>query len=88
MNPIYFPFTWISPDQLQAVRTFFGKLVLLQPSTCSLDSGLAPTETAEGLVVRAPVTEDQERLAAVIQGYHDWAGLHQGAALSTLTSRL
>ena len=88
MNPIYFPFTWISPDELQAVRTFFDKLILLQPSTFSPDSGMAPAQPAEGLERRFPVTEDPERLAAVMRSYHDWAGLHQGAALSTLKSRL
>jgi hypothetical protein len=88
MVPIYFPFTWISSAELDAIKTYFNRCVIYQPAAHELDNDGQTAESDESLVYRFPVSGDEEALASAINNYLSWADLHQGASLTALNKRL
>jgi hypothetical protein len=86
MIPLYFPFTWISSAELEAVKIFFKRLVLYHPSKISFDMEKFEQKPDDCLDVRFPVTGDESELALALSKYHNWADLHQGSSLLTLKS--
>jgi hypothetical protein len=88
MVPIYFPFTWISMAELHAIKTFFNRCVVYQPTKGAFDLKGAHPVMDESLVFRFPATGNEEELASTLSQYLNWADLHQGTSLPALKKDL
>ncbi len=81
MTPVYFPFTCMSHTAARMLHICFPKAVLYQPSASAMPetTGQAVKDFAQ---IRIPANEDQEKLAAIVKEYQNWAQLHQGRDIS------
>ncbi|MBN1932924.1 MAG: hypothetical protein JW786_15075 [Desulfobacterales bacterium] len=78
MNPIYFPFTYISEPVADALFSCFNKIVLYQPSGLHIPANIKRWAEKGFLHIRIPIKGDEEKLDAVLKDYKVWANLHQG----------
>ncbi len=87
MTPIYFPFTWMDADTIQAITAVFSKFVVYRPSTGKTPSFFHPFEQNGMLEILTPVADDGDHIEKVAADYQNWAKLHQGCDLGFLKSR-
>ncbi len=85
MEPIFFPFTYVSDAALTALTHCFKRIVIYQPSRLSVPAAFQDLEGKGGLTIRIPVESDEKTLATVLQQYRAWAELHQGDGLTYFT---
>ncbi len=76
MKPIYFPFTYISKPVVDALGFCFRQSTIYQPARLTVSDSLQ-SWSQKGLVeIRIPIEGDEERLAAILKDYREWANLH------------
>jgi len=79
MKPIYFPFTHISKPVVDALGFCFRQSVVYQPARFTVSENLENWSQDGVLEVRIPFEGDEERLAAILKDYREWAKLHHGS---------
>jgi len=93
MNAIYFPFTVVSGQTMDALSACFTSVSVYQPSTHTpkalAEKGGHPSPFRRGsggevfaAEIRRPVQNDDDKLEALAKDYRKWAELHQGAELN------
>lgn len=82
MKPIYFPFTYIPESVANALFQFLGSIIIFQPVAQSQPDTLNRL-AQEGITeIRAPFTEDDERLVRCLEEFKEWGRLHHGEEMS------
>jgi hypothetical protein len=76
MQPIYFPFTYIAKPVVDALGFCFRKAIVYQPARFTVSESLQNWSQDGVLEVRIPFEGDEERLAAILKDYREWAKLH------------
>jgi len=76
MKPIFFPSTYVSDSIAQALTACFGQFIVYQPLAGKIPEQMRPWIDKGILDIRAPITEDQKELEAVVKNYLSWADLH------------
>ena len=77
MKPIYFPFTYISKPVVDALGFCFRQSVVYQPARFTVSEKLQNWSQDGMLEIRIPFEGDEERLAAILKDYREWAKLHR-----------
>ncbi len=76
MKPIYFPFTCISKPVVDALGFCFRQSIVYQPARFTVSESLRNWSQDGVLEIRIPFEDDEERLAAILKDYREWAKLH------------
>ncbi|UCH20234.1 MAG: hypothetical protein JSU83_16985 [Deltaproteobacteria bacterium] len=76
MKPVYFPFTYISKPVVDALSTFFRQTVIYQPASFTAPENIQNWSQRGLIELRIPISGDEEKLAAILKDYKDWAKLH------------
>jgi hypothetical protein len=76
MQPIYFPFTHISKPVVDALGFCFRQSIVYQPARFTVSENLQNWSQDGVLQIRIPFEGDEERLAAILKDYREWAKLH------------
>jgi hypothetical protein len=79
MEPIIFPYTYLTESRYRLYQALFGPLTLLQAAANQIPEHLTSLAVEGGLVIRTPVTERAEELAACRADFAAWAEQQQGA---------
>ena len=82
MKPIYFPFTYLPTDVMEALGLFFRQVVVYQPSDLPIPEEMAAWVQSGRLTVRIPIDSGSDELAQAVKAYHVWASHHQGSELA------
>ena len=78
MKPLYFPFTYVSPDMADRISQHIGPFVVYQP-VAGHDPSLEKTFGPGGdIEVRAPVQGDEAQLIEAARRYKSWGMARQG----------
>ena len=76
MNPIYFPYTYISAPVAEAVAACLGRFTVYQPITDQLPPSMQEL-LDEGIIdIRTPVEGDNQELISAAGNYLEWANTH------------
>lgn len=81
MIPVYFPFTSLSPAARAALSAGFPTVAAYAPSPGLVHPSLSGAADDGIVEVRTPVSEDEERLAAIVAEFQEWGELRGGADL-------
>jgi hypothetical protein len=81
MTPVYFPFTSLSPAASQALSACFPRVAVYAPSPGLVHPSLSMAVDLGIAEVHAPVSEDESRVAAVVEEFQRWGDLQGGADL-------
>ena len=76
MIPVYFPYTYISRPVMTALQNCFGRTVVYLPSEHMIPESMAQWSDGGLLDLRVPVKSEEDRLAAVLKSFRQWAALH------------
>lgn len=82
IEPVVFPFTTISSEQVEAIGPCCQRLGLYLPSDLDIPIHLKQLADAGRLALHLPVIGDTDRLKAVLADYRAWAALHGPGALA------
>lgn len=94
MKSVYFPFTYISKPVVDALSTFFQRTVIYQPASFTVPENIRNWSRSGLIELRIPISSDEQKLAAILKDYKDWAELHhdnrgtQIAFIRTLTKTI
>ena len=76
MNPIYFPYTYISAPVAEAVYACLGRFTVYQPLTDPLPPSMQEL-LDEGIIdIRTPVEGGNQELVSAARNYMEWANTH------------
>lgn len=76
MIPIYFPYTYISPNIAEAIYACLGRFTVYQPLTDQLPPSMQEL-LAEGIIdIRTPVEGGNRELVSAVRNYLEWANTH------------
>jgi len=78
MEPVYFPFTHVSPSTFDLLGVCFRRTIVYQPVAETIASHLKARADTGGIDIRVPVNDDAGRLIGLLEEYRQWAGLHAG----------
>jgi len=81
MEPIYFPFTYVSSFASTILGVCFRRTIVYQPLSDTVPAGLRAWADAGRFDIRIPVDTDNARLLKLLEEYQKWAGLHEGKNL-------
>ncbi|AOY58207.1 MULTISPECIES: hypothetical protein [Desulfococcus] len=81
MEPIYFPFTYVSPFAATLLGACFPRTVVYQPLSDAVPASLRTWADEGGFDIRVPVDIDNVRLLKLLDEYQKWADLHEGKDL-------
>jgi len=84
MNPVYFPFTYISEATIEAVASCFRQTVVYQAISQNIPESMKKWAEKGILDIRTPVITDEQKILSIIKDYKNWANLHQGSEKSFL----
>ncbi len=84
MKPIYFPFTYISKPTAQALAACFAQTAVYQLATSKIPDEMQESADTGILEIRIPVTDDGEKLDAIVKEYRTWADVHRGSEIGFL----
>lgn len=91
MNPIYFPFTYVSSSMVDALKAFFKKISVYQVSDHPLSNESRPLWDRlldnNAVEIRIPVTGDEKKIQTILKDYITWADLHKGDAKAFLEAQ-
>jgi hypothetical protein len=76
MIPVYFPYTYISRPVMTALQNCFGRTVVYLPSEHMIPESMFQWSDGGLLDLRVPVKSEEDKLAAVLKSYRQWAALH------------
>ncbi len=78
IQPVYFPFTYISPAIAQKIYSVLGRVIVYQPVADDLPEELRRLSESGRIAIRVPVSADTKRLKKLTAGLRDWGRLHEG----------
>ena len=78
MKAIYFPYTYVQRETMEAIRTCLGSFVVYQPSERDIPDVLRQWVADKLIELRIPTFGDDDRLDFALKEYHQWATLHSG----------
>lgn len=90
MTPIYFPHTYLSRPDMEAVQACFSPVALYQASATDIPPPLREWEKTGQVELRVPVPTEEEKLASLLKDFRNWAALHRdkrGIDLASLRTR-
>ncbi|KPJ76402.1 MAG: hypothetical protein AMJ54_11765 [Deltaproteobacteria bacterium SG8_13] len=79
MIPHYFPHTYLSQRVMQILAVVFDRVCVYLPSELDIPEQMQRWVDSKMLELRVPVTEDKDRLAAVLKAFRSWATLQGGS---------
>jgi hypothetical protein len=86
MNPIYFPYTYISPEVAEAVAACCGRFTVYQPLADRLPQSMQAC-VDNGLVdIRTPAAGDDKALVSAVKNYLNWANAHTDSSGHNIAS--
>ncbi len=83
MKPIYFPFTYISNEDVFAVNACFPQVVVYQPTADIPEQMQGPTDNGT-IELKTPIAGDDDRLFQLCREYRNWMDIHHGVETSIL----
>ncbi|MDF1594007.1 MAG: hypothetical protein P1P89_21070 [Desulfobacterales bacterium] len=84
MQAILLPFTYISENVCEAVKTCFQQVRIYQPTRRLVPLQLLAL-SQKGLVdIAIPADDDDNKIDILVKDYRKWAGLHRGGVLDYL----
>ena len=86
MEPIYFPFTFISKPVCKTLAACFRQTVVYQISSTKVPDEMQKLEKKGILDIRIPAEYDEEKLDEILKQYRDWINSHQGSEIAYLKS--
>jgi hypothetical protein len=86
MNPIYFPYTYISTAVAEAAAACFGRCAVYQPLSDQLPRSMQDLVDNGIIDIRIPVAGGDRELVSAANNYLDWAVAHTGSSRSNLAS--
>ncbi len=87
MTSIYFPFTTLLPNVAVLLNACFSKIVVYRIAETLFESHPASLQDNGSIRIRMPVSGDEERLAAVLKEYKNWADIHDEKAAAFLKTQ-
>ena len=78
MKPVYFPFTYVSPDLADRIRQYIGPFVVYQPVAGHAASPENAMNTVADIEVRTPVQGDEAQVIEAVRHYKNWGIARQG----------
>ena len=87
MKPIYFPFTFIPNQVIEALTVCFKQTVLYQISKKHVTEKMLGSIKRDGIDIRIPVQGEEEKLDLILRDFRTWADHHQGGELSIFKTR-
>ncbi len=78
MKPAYMPFTAITGETLNRIRTLVRPFILLQPVSGNEADAVKQGEAAGDIDVRAPVKGDESMIRDAVKKFRAWGVAHQG----------
>jgi hypothetical protein len=88
MNPIYFPFTFISEPVLKEISIFFPQTVIYQPTSGKIPEYLKKSADKGLLKIHASFGGDETRFGQLVREYRDWIECHKGSETSFVKTRI
>ncbi|MBW2010195.1 MAG: hypothetical protein JRI32_00715 [Deltaproteobacteria bacterium] len=82
MNPIYFPFTYVSKPAFRAISACFKKIDVYQPSSQKVPDNMEKWSKSGLLDIHIPVKGEEDILDKLCKEYKDWGNLHNGPGIS------
>jgi hypothetical protein len=70
--PVYFPFTFLAPQQGTELSVWFTKIALYQPSEADLPHAMDTPENRHLIDVRIPLKDDHDQFLATCNAYRNW----------------
>jgi len=86
MNPIYFPYTYISTPVAEAIAACFGRFTVYQPLPDELPPSMQALNDMGIIDIRIPVTGGSKELISAVRNYLNWADAHAESSGSNITS--
>ncbi len=77
MQPIYFPYTYITEDTLAGLLACFQSVLLYQPTRLNLPPEIRLWHDRGFIELRIPLLNDEQEIAAKLKGFRRWGGIHQ-----------
>lgn len=87
MKPIYFPFTFISNQIVEALSACFKQTVLYQISKKHMPEKMLDSNNSDFVDIRIPVEGNEKILDLILKDFRVWADHHQGSEISVLKSQ-
>ncbi len=87
MKPIYFPFTFISNQVVEALSACFKQTVLYQISKKHGPEKMLDSNKSDGVDIRIPVEGNEKKLDLILKDFRTWANHHQGSEISFLKTQ-
>ena len=87
MKPIYFPFTFISNQIVEALSACFKQTVLYQISKNHGPEKMLDSNKSDGIDIRIPVEGNEKKLDLILKDFSMWAYNHQGSEISFLKTQ-
>jgi len=87
MNPIYFPFTYVSQSAASRLAACFSKIIVYQVSDSLLPGELKHMRDSDVVEIRVPVTGDEKKIQTTLKAYKNWANLHDGGTMAFLKTQ-
>lgn len=87
MNPIYFPFTFISKPIVEALSACFKQTAVYQVSSQKVPEKMQEWCESGLLDIRIPVEGDEKKLDKILEDYRAWINLHQGSEIAFLKTQ-
>ena len=87
MNPIYFPFNYVSRPVFEALSACFGQTAVYQITSQKIPEKMHELAKRETLEIRIPIEGDNEKLDAVMKDYMAWINTHQGSEIAFLKAQ-
>lgn len=78
MEPVYFPFTYVSPSASELLGACFRRTAVYQPLPETVFPNLKAWAEAGRFDIRVPVDADSDTLLNLLKEYQKWASLHEG----------
>lgn len=88
MNPIYFPFTFISEPVLKEISIFFPQTVIYQPTSGKIPEDIKKSADKGLLKIHASFGGDETRFGQLVREYRDWIECHKGSETSFVKTRI
>lgn len=84
MKPIFFPFTYISKPTARALAACFAQTSVYQLATSKIPDEMRESSDQGLFEIRIPVSDDGNKLDAIVKEYRTWADVHRGSEIGFL----
>jgi len=84
MKPLFFPFTYISKPTARALAACFAQTSVYQLATSKIPDEMRESADQGLFEIRIPVSDDGNKLDAIVKEYRTWADVHRGSEIGFL----